>query len=394
MRRILPIIVIAQFCCTSVWFAGNAVLQNLVDTLSLDLAFLGHLTSAVQLGFISGTLTFAVLAIADRISPSKVFLICAVLASLFNLLPVFHLPSGSHLLAYRFITGFFLAGIYPVGMKIAADHFKEGLGRSLGFLVGALVLGTAIPHGIRAIGIGLEWHVVFQTTSFLCFLGGVILYLGVPDGPYRKAATTFQPTAFFHVFQNLSFRKAALGYFGHMWELYTFWAFIPMILIYFNERNSDSLPVSLWSFFIIGTGCLACIGSGWYSNKYGIKRLAILALAGSGLCCLLSPLILLYGNSNLLLIFLWIWGILVIADSPLFSTMVAQQAPFEVRGTALTIVNCIGFGITVISIQLLHVLQVKLPFPYLFVFLAIGPLLGCLNLMIKKSSEKISSSHC
>ena len=148
-KRILPIIVISQFCCTSLWFAGNGVMRDLVANFNLNQSALGHLTSAVQFGFISGTLVFALLTIADRYSPSKVFLFSALLGATCNVLMIGSYNNFSSLLLFRFLTGFFLAGIYPVGMKIAADYYDKGLGKSLGFLVGALVLGTALPHLLK-----------------------------------------------------------------------------------------------------------------------------------------------------------------------------------------------------------------------------------------------------
>ncbi len=380
MRRILPLIVLAQFLCTSVWFAGNAVLPQLILELGLQDTMLGHLTSAVQLGFISGTLLFAIFSVADRVSPTLVFLICGLLAATSNFLPLLLLPGGDLLLVSRFATGFFLAGIYPVGMKVAADHFREGLGRSLGFLVGALVMGTALPHLIRSLGAGLDWQMVIGSTSFLAVAGGLILFIGVPNGPFRKVSTGFDATALLKIFKNKPFRKAAFGYFGHMWELYAFWAFLPWILYQYDALNHLNLPVSFWSFVLIGSGSLACIASGWYSLRFGTKPLAMACLTASGICCLISPVVFAQESKTLFLLFLWIWSLVVIADSPLFSTLVAHHASTNVKGTALTIVNCIGFAITVVSIQLVQHLTVILPSHYVFVVLGIGPVVGVLQM--------------
>ena len=163
---ILPVIVISQFCCTSLWFASNGVMQDLIREFELPVSALEHLTSAVQLGFISGTLIFALLTIADRYSPSKVFMLSALLGALFNLGTAWEQNGFGSLVILRVLTGFFLAGVYPVGMKIAADYFKEGLGRSLGLLVGALVFGTAFPHLTKDIlPDSLNWRAVVITTS-------------------------------------------------------------------------------------------------------------------------------------------------------------------------------------------------------------------------------------
>ncbi|WP_317041379.1 MFS transporter [Hymenobacter daecheongensis] len=222
MRRILPVIVLAQFFCTSLWFAGNAVAPDIAARFQLGPGFVASLTSAVQLGFISGTLTFALLAVADRFSPSRVFCVSALLAALCNLGLTLSGLDTAGLLACRFLTGFFLAGIYPVGMKIASDYYQAGLGRSLGFLVGALVLGTAFPHLLRGLVGPLPWQTVVQGTSALAALGGLALVLLVPDGPYRRTGQHLRLTAFLAGFRQPQFRAAAFGYFGHMWELYTF----------------------------------------------------------------------------------------------------------------------------------------------------------------------------
>lgn len=378
---ILPIIVVSQFCCTSLWFAGNAIMSNLVDAYQLPQGALGHLTSAVQLGFIIGTLVFALLTIADRYSPSKVFLISAILGAIFNVGAIINDNTFVSLLILRLLTGFFLAGIYPVGMKIAADYYKEGLGKSLGFLVGALVLGTAFPHLLKDFAGNLPWRYILIFTSFIAVLGGFLILILVPNGPFRKVSQKPDITAIFKVFRNTKFRSAAFGYFGHMWELYAFWAFVPIILATYLKLNpASSLNIPLLSFLIIGLGGFACVGGGYLAQVYGTKRTAATALLLSGLCCLISPLVLLFGSQFILILFLVFWGLVVIADSPLFSTLVAQNTNPETKGTALTIVNSIGFALTIISIQLLSYLYSVINPNYVFLILAIGPALGLIAL--------------
>ncbi len=378
-KNILLIIVIAQFCCTSLWFAGNGVMSDLVANFDLSKDALGDLTSAVQFGFISGTLSFAMLSIADRFSPSKVFFASAILGALFNLGTIWSGNTFLSLLILRFMTGYFLAGIYPVGMKIAADYFSKGLGKSLGFLVGALVLGTAFPHLLNSLGANLPWRFVLITTSALAVAGGVMIFFFVPDGPFRKPSQKIELKGFLKVFKSKPFRIAAFGYFGHMWELYAFWAFVPVMLQNFAQSNVDlQLNTAFWSFLIIGLGGLACVIGGYLSQSFGAQKVAFLALLLSGLCCLLSPFVFQSGSLLLCLGFLIFWGLVVIADSPLFSTLVAQNAIAEVKGTALTIVNCIGFSITIVSIQLINYLSDYLSPEYLFLVLVIGPAAGLL----------------
>ncbi|HET8859985.1 MFS transporter [Marivirga sp.] len=379
--RILPIIVFSQFCCTSLWFAGNAVMPNLLFDFSLAPTALGSLTSAVQFGFIIGTLVFAILSIADRFSPSKVFFFCAMIGAAFNLGAVWEGNTLWSLISFRFATGFFLAGIYPVGMKIASDYFEKGLGKSLGFLVGALVLGTAFPHLLKQITQNIDWHLVIYITSALASIGGILLLVLVPDGPFQKRSSKPNFSAFFQVFKKKEFRASAFGYFGHMWELYAFWAFAPVVLISYQELHSIAeFNIPLLSFIIIGIGSLSCIAGGYISEIYGPKKTAGTFLFLSGLCCVISPLIFFYAPVEIFIVFLIFWGIVVIADSPLFSTLVATHAPAEAKGTALTIVNSIGFTVTIISIQLLNILRLEINPVFLYVILAIGPLLGLLGL--------------
>lgn len=380
MKRILPLIVISQFLCTSLWFAGNAVLPDLVLEINLKPEYLGHLTSAVQFGFIAGTLVFAILTIADKYSPSRVFFWSAVIASAFNFAIKLDNISPLEILLFRFGTGFFLAGIYPVGMKIASDYFQKGLGKSLGLLIGALVLGTAFPHLIRSFLDPLPWNYVIVSTSILAVIGGSLILIFVPNGPYRKKSQGFDFTVFFRVFGPKPIRSAAYGYFGHMWELYAFWAFLPFILQYFNGHHGLELDTAFWSFTIIGIGAISCIAAGLLSVKIQPKVIATFALAISGVCCLISPLFILQDSPKILLAFFIIWGLAVTADSPMFSTLVAQHAPESTRGTSLTIVNCVGFGITIFSIQLLNLLAVNIDPKFLFLVLGIGPLLGLFGL--------------
>lgn len=385
-RRILPAIVVSQFCCTSLWFAGNAVMDDLVNDFHLTDSALGHLTSAVQFGFICGTLVFALLTIADRFSPSRVFLVSAIVAAIFNLGALLETNTLISLLSFRFFTGFFLAGIYPVGMKIAADYFERGLGKSLGYLVGALVVGTAFPHFLKGYAADLPWKNIFIMTSSLAILGGLLMVLLVPDGPYRKVNQKPDLTAFLKVFKNRDFRSAACGYFGHMWELYAFWAFVPVMLgtyQFIHPQTELNIPVT--SFVIIGFGGLACVFGGFISETLGARKTAAVALALSGTCCLVSPIIFI-APPTVFAAFLIFWGMVVIADSPLFSSLVAQYAPPESKGTALTIVNCVGFSITIVSIQFLTLLQPFMPPEYLYLVLAGGPILGLVALRDKRRS--------
>ena len=387
-RGILPIIVFAQFCGTSLWFASNGILDDLSGAFHLPEAALEHLTSAVQLGFIAGTLVFALFTLADRYSPSRVFFWSAILGALFNAGMIWDGNTMTTLLVLRFATGFFLAGIYPVGMKIASDYFDKGLGVSLGYLVGALVVGTAFPHILRGSGESIPWQWVAGITSLLALTGGVLVAF-LPDGPYRKPMPSPDMTAFFRVFKNPGFRSASFGYFGHMWELYTFWAFVPVILTtYLQWHPQPDFPISLWAFFIIGIGGPACVLGGYLSKRLGEKKIATLCLILSGICCLVLPWAFTWENAFWFLAFLLLWGMVVISDSPLFSTLVARNAPPSQKGTALTIVTSIGFAMTILSLEILGRLQLATPEPETYLLLAFGPVCGVLALL-NKGSKKV-----
>ena len=365
----------SQFACTSLWFAGNAIVDELALKTGLGPEIIGYVLSSVQFGFISGTLVFAILMIADRFSPTRVFMVCAILASLCNLSLLSGQISSWMLLAARFGTGFFLAGIYPVGMKIASDYYEQGLGRALGYLVGALVLGTSFPYLIKGMAWGTDHTAVIGTTSALSVFGGFTLWFLVPNGPFRKPSPKLQLQAGPDLFKIRNFRAAAFGYFGHMWELYAFWAFTPLAIQTFNILHREQLPVALCSFMVIALGGASCMIGGLFSQWVGSHRVAMTGLSISGIFCVLSPL--LFQLPPLLFFISWcLWGMAVTVDSPQFSSLVATNVPAALKGTGLTLVNCIGFAISIVSIQLLGFAAEGIDTRYLFTVLAIGPVLG------------------
>lgn len=373
-RRALILIVIAQFLGTSLWFAGNAAAPELGALLGRP-GIVASITSAVQFGFIAGTLVFAIFSIPDRFSPVKVFLYSALIAALFNLLITLLPLQLGFMLVCRFGVGFFLAGIYPVGMKIASDYFQEGLGKALGFLVGALVFGTAFPHLIRGLGLSFDWQITFYTTSILALAGGLLIGFLVPDGPYHKANPVFDLRLLPKLSKIDSLKSAASGYFGHMWELYTFWAFVPLLIMYLNNSSELSASDSLLTFAVIAVGAVSCAFGGIISSRLGSRKVATIALFGSGLCCLL--LYFLQGNQPLIWIpLLILWGIFVTPDSPQFSTLVAQSVKSEYRGTALTLVNSLGFFLSILSILFAQFLLTWLSIVEVLSLLIIGPVLG------------------
>jgi MFS family permease len=383
-RRVLPVIVGAQLAGTSPWFAVNAVMPELQHLHGWGAAAVGQLSAALQLGFVAGTLVFALLALADRFSARRVFLLCALSASACTVAAAALSGTFTALLVLRVATGFFLAGIYPVGMKIAAQWFPQGLGAALGWLVGALVLGSASPHALRALlgsgaaGADTVWAVMLAVAA-LCALAGAALVMLVPEPPGAlRGAPGLRLAALASLWRDARVRASAGGYFGHMWELYTLWVLMPAILA---TRLASPASVSWGAFCTLGLGAAGCILGGLVAQRFGgtagtgSARVAGVQLAVSGLCCLAAPW-LLQAPLPLFLAWLLLWGMTVAGDSPQFSALTARNAPPAAVGSLLTLVNSIGFAISALSIELFVRLAQTLPLSALLPWLAVGPALG------------------
>jgi MFS family permease len=371
---LLPLVVIAQFAGTSLWFAVNAILPSLQAFHTQTGTFMPTMTTSVQVGFVAGTLCYSYFSVADRFSPVRIFMVSSWLAALCNLGVLLTYRSLEGLFFMRLGVGFFLAGVYPVGMKICSDWYEISLGKALGYLVGALVLGTAFPYAIKSFSLTLPWEYVIGVTSALAALGGLIVGLFVKDGPYRRAAGRFNPAVLRDVFKTTSFRHYAFGYFGHMFELYTFWAFVPVLLGTYCQLTGQILNLPLWSFIVIASGAVGCVLTGEFSIRWGSHRTARLALGVSCACCVMC-IVVPYLPWFLFLGFLLIWGMSVVADSPQFSTLVSQNAPSQYRATAITLVTSIGFFITIPSLYLTQWL-VEAYGHYGLVILSIGGIFG------------------
>ncbi|MEP3629890.1 MAG: MFS transporter [Hyphomicrobiales bacterium] len=376
LNFLLFIIVVSQFASTSLWFSGNAILPDLEQDWGLAPEALGHITMAVQIGFIAGTLSFAVLTLADRYSPRAIYLICCLGGALVSASTVLIDESLSLFLANRFLVGFLLAGIYPVGMKIASGWFKQDLGLALGFMIGALVLGTASPHLVRAMGQSWDWQTVIISVAILAAFGGVLMAAFVPDGPYLKQGSKFDFSAVGKVFSSAKFRSSSFGYFGHMWEIFAAWAFFPVLLVgYVATRPELIISISLWTFILIGVGAVGCVIGGVLVRRFGSARVATFQLFGSLIGCLISPLMFL-APPEIFLPFLIVWSILISGDSPQYSTLNAQFAPPELVGCALAVANAIGYMISIVSVQLINHMIEPMGIQYVFLLLVPGPLFG------------------
>lgn len=346
-------IVIAQLFGTSLWFSANSAAGSLMQAWGISEADIGLLTNAVQLGFILGTLTFALSGMADRFEASRIFMVCALIGALANAAFAILANDLSSGLPLRFTVGFSLAGVYPLGMKLVVSWVPERAGTVLSQLVGMLTLGTALPHGIRLAGADWPWQQTILVSSVLATMAALMIWrLG--DGPHLKnqpGTSRIRIGRVLTAFSIPQYRASALGYFGHQWELYAFWTLTPALLIASGLAERGTPQISGLSFLIIGIGSLGCVFGGWWSQSIGSARVAATALAASALCCALFPIIA-TANSAWLMFLLLIWGATVVADSPHFSALSAKACPPEIVGSALTLQNALGFAITMVSIQI------------------------------------------
>lgn len=375
-RIAVPVIVFAQLFGTSLWFTANGVGDSLQQSWGLGIDGLGALTGAVQLGFIVGTLLFALSGTADVFRASRLFLVSTIVGAAANLGFAWMARDLASATVFRFVTGMALAGIYPVGMKLIVGWAPERRGEALAWLVGMLTLGTALPHLMRGIGIGVSWSWVVSTASLLAVVGGtMVAWLG--DGTLAGMARRLDWGGVFRAFHRREFRAAAFGYFGHMWELYTFWLLVPLLLAPLVPDASRGL-VAWWSFAIIGIGALGAFLAGRGSRVWGSAPMAGIALALSGGCCLIYPLAAAgvgSGPSVVLLALLLLWGLTVVADSAQFSALASAAAPVDSVASALAIMNSLGFFISVLSIELISGFWAGWG-PWVTWLLVPGPLLG------------------
>ena len=384
-RWAVALIVCAQWLGTSLWFSPNSAADDLIQAWQIGPSQFAWLIAATQAGFITGTLYLAYSGWADRYSTSRIFSMACVLGAVINAMLAVAGNGFESGLVLRFAVGICLAGIYPLGMKMIVGWVGGKSGSALGLLVGMLTLGTALPHGVRALGASLPWQTVIQVSSVLALAGAALVFF-LGDGPYLKKSDGQRSASLakaFGVFRIPDFRAAALGYFGHMWELYAFWAVLPWIaaqLLLDAGPSQWGLPgsVAAISFLCIAAGFLGCVCGGRISLKIDSVYVAAFALLASGVLCLIYPLL----PSGWLLprfAVLLAWGVFVVADSPQFSSISARSCPPQSVGSALAVQNSIGFLISIVSITLLLTVIDILGSRALWILL-LGPLLGLAGL--------------
>ena len=364
----------------SLWFSGSAVVPALTKEWHLSASAAGWLTLSVQLGFVAGTLLSALFNLPDVISPRHLFTLTALGGAIVNGIFGWFAHDASLAIVLRFLTGMFLAGVYPPAMKILATWFRHGRGLALGFLVGALTLGKATPYLINGVG-SANWRINILFVSVLAIVGGLIVLVFVADGPFALPASRFDLSQIGKILRNRGVRLANLGYLGHMWELYAMWTWIPfMIRASLTVRKSDPALAEVGSFIVIGCGAVGCVVAGLIADRIGRTIVTSAAMAISGSCCLIIGL--LFGaNPVALLIVAAIWGASVVADSAQFSACVTELGDPQYIGTALTIQTCLGFLLTTISIELIPWVEASVGWRYAFAVLAPGPLFGVISML-------------
>jgi MFS family permease len=375
----LALIALAELLGMTLWFSATAVAAPMAAELQLSQQSAAWLTMAVQAGFVVGTLASGLLNLPDRLNARHLFALGAVAGAGANVAVTFA-ASALAAVFWRFATGAALACVYPPGMKIAAGWTVARRGTALGLLVGALTLGSAAPHLLAAYASPATWRSVLFTASGLALAGAAIITLPVRDGPYVTTTAPFDPRAARDLIRIPRARLATLGYLGHMWELYAMWAWIgTYAAAAAAAQGAQAAAASRWgsivAFITVASGAPACVAAGLWADRIGKARIARAAMIGSAACALATPLA--FSASGFWLIALAVvWGATVVADSAQFSALVADAAPPDHIGTALTLQTCAGFLLTMLTIRLAPIAADLVGWRWTFVLLAPGPLLG------------------
>ncbi len=374
--KALALLSLTELMGMSAWFSASAVVPALKAAWGLSASGQAWLTMSVQLGFVAGAMGSAVVNLADRVSGRWLFAISSVCAGVATALIAAAGRDFFLVLVLRFMTGVFLAGVYPVGMKIMATWTREDRGFGVGLLVGALTLGSAAPHLIRAFGEIGDWRSVLVASGALALAGGLLAAVFVREGPYQAAGPKFDWRFVGTIWHDRAVALANLGYFGHMWELYAAWTWVPVFLIAsFRQAGTGERWAALAGFAFIAAGGAGSLVAGKLADRIGRTAVTSAAMAVSGACCLAAGLT--FGRAAWIVTAVClVWGFAVVADSAQFSAGVSELAPPERMGTALTLQTSLGFLLTMASIRLVPALERLVTWRWAFAFLAIGPAAG------------------
>jgi len=395
----LALLSAAALLAMSLWFSASAVVPQLTMQWGLSSGQKSWMTMSVQIGFVLGALLSAVLNLADRISARQLFAGSAFVGALVNAaIPI--LGSGPNVtLVLRGVTGATLAGVYPPGMKLVATWCREDRGLGIGVLVGALAVGSAVPHLLNALPLGEEgmpsWRLVLFATSGLSTVAALIAVFLIQAGPFIEQTAPFDWRFAGRALAHRPTRLANFGYLGHMWELYAMWTWVPIFLITSYERAALSLwAARLAGFGVIAVGAVGCVLAGSLADRVGRTTVASWSLVVSGGCAVSAGFF--FTNPAVLTALCLLWGMSVVADSAQFSAAVSELTDRRYVGTALTMQTCLGFLLTLLSIHIIPSLLDIMQWQWVFTILVIGPIFGVwsmLRLRQLPEAARMASGH-